>query len=226
MISIEENLRELSKANLLLSEHISYLEKLRETTQPKVVYDIGACVLNWTKQAQNIWPEARYIAFEAMTQPKFLYEEAQIEHYCGMVLGNIDNCYIDFYENPYLPGGNSYYRENNEINPGANVFFSDNHRVKKLMRTLDSMIQEHSIPMPDMMKLDVQGAELDILQGATTALQHCQDIILELQHVEYNLGAPQAAAVMQFLYEQGFELRSSLFSATVYDGDYHFSKIK
>jgi hypothetical protein len=39
--------------------------------------------------------------------------------------------------------------------------------------------------------MDVQGNELNILKGARNVLKCCSYLILELQEVEYNEGAPQ-----------------------------------
>ena len=42
--------------------HKLYLAGLKaKGFEPKVIYDIGACVLHWTKVAQRLWPDARII---------------------------------------------------------------------------------------------------------------------------------------------------------------------
>jgi hypothetical protein len=72
--------------------------------------------------------------------------------------------------------------------------------------------------------MDVQGAELDVLKGAEKALKHCKDLILELQIVEYNKGAPLKDEVINYVEQLGFKLISGLFCDNGPDGDYHFSK--
>ena len=47
--------------------------------------------------------------------------------------------------------------------------------------------------------MDVQGAELDVLKGSKNALKHCKDLILELQVVEYNKGAPLKDEVITYV---------------------------
>ena len=78
--------------------------------------------------------------------------------------------------------------------------------------------------MPDMIKLDTQGSELDILQGAPTVLRNVYDIIIEAQHVEYNKGAPNINAVRSFLEANGFR-QMAHFSLDGVDGDYHFKRM-
>jgi hypothetical protein len=78
---------------------------------------------------------------------------------------------------------------------------------------------------PDLIKIDVQGAEMDVLLGAQECLQSAQDLILELQSDDYNMGSPKFEEVKTYLESIGFELVvKEPFSKTLYDGDYHFSK--
>jgi FkbM family methyltransferase len=213
-----DKLLDLSNRRLLPIPHVSYLQKLKEEgTSPKVVYDIGACVLHWTREAVNIWEDAKYIAFEAMDECKLLYDHFAIEHNMGL-LSSQDGKTIEFYQDIDNPGGNSYYKE-------TTGKFTDEHKIVKTSRTLDSVVKERNFPKPDMIKMDVQGAELDIIKGAKETLKHCKNLILELQKVEYNKGAPLKNDVIDYLQSIGFELVSKEpFSNNGVDGDYHFRK--
>lgn len=90
--------------------------------------------------------------------------------------------------------------------------------------TLDSIVKVKNFPLPDLMKIDVQGSELDILRGAKECLQHCKDIFIEMQHMEYNKGAPHVDEVSKYLNECGYRLVEVISKGPV-DGDYHFKKI-
>jgi hypothetical protein len=54
------------------------------------------------------------------------------------------------------------------------------------------------------MKLDVQGAELDVLTGAGALLENCEALIAELSLLRMNEGAPIAAEIIGELHELGF----------------------
>ena len=41
----------------------NFLKKLGSVFEPKVIYDIGANVLNWTKEAKQIWNSSEIIVF-------------------------------------------------------------------------------------------------------------------------------------------------------------------
>ena len=105
-------------------------------------------------------------------------------------LSNVSNLEVKFYQNDFLFGGNSIFKEKND-----EVFPPENYVVKTTI-TLDEIINNQKIPYPDLIKIDDQGNELNILKGATNVLKCCSYLILELQEVEYNEGAPQKDAVI------------------------------
>ena len=217
-------LRNLGNENLLPFDHIMYLASMKKTNIiPEVIYDIGACVLHWHKEAAKIWNNSKYFIFEAMHESSFLYEEKQLPYHCG-VLTDYDNKIVDFYQNTEHPGGNSYYLENPDVNPEAHDYFNESHCRTKVGMKLDTIVKQKSWPLPNMIKMDIQGAELDVLKGADMCLNHATDLILELQHTEYNKNAPSAKEVIEYLKEKGFQLITK-FTETPYDGDYHFRKV-
>ena len=220
---VEARLRELYNQRLLPYPHVEYLQRLASLgLNPSVVYDVGACVLHWTNEARRIWPNAQYYVFEAMSSCEFLYKENNLEFHTGLI-SDRDGRQLDFYQNEEHPGGNSYYRENSEVNPDAPLYFNESHRRSMISRCLDSIVAERNFPPPELLKIDVQGAEMDILSGALTTLQSVTDVILELQVVEYNKGAPLRDKVIEFMDGLGFDCLG-LFCNNGPDGDYHFRR--
>jgi hypothetical protein len=91
--------------------------------------------------------------------------------------------------------------------------------------TLDSVRKQYNWPYPDLIKLDLQSKEVDTLKGATDVLKHCNDLIVELQHVEYNENGILADEAIREIYKMGFKLVRK-FTETAVDGDYHFTRIE
>jgi FkbM family methyltransferase len=58
----------------------------------------------------------------------------------------------------------------------------------------------------DFIKLDVQGAELDILNGGEKTIKRTQFVSAEISLVEYNQGAPLAENVVDKMKEYGFHI--------------------
>ena len=215
----ESRLRELSEMDLFPPEHVEYLNEIKTNYKPKVIYDIGACVLHWTNAAEKVWPDAEIVAFEAMDECRFLYEEKGIKHVCA-VLGDKKRI-VDFYKNKEHPAGNSYYLQNEEIAPETPEYFNKSHKTQVGLMPLDWVVENHDLPKPDMIKIDVQGAELDVLKGATKTLRTVNHVILELQEVEYNKGAPHRDKVIEWMDDNNFTFVKQ-FTNYGPDGDYHF----
>jgi FkbM family methyltransferase len=221
VVDIKQFLRELRDPYPFPPAHIEYLNKLKEQGEnPKVIYDVGACVLHWTDRVRNIWPGAEVIAFEAADVHEFLYQESGIKYHIG-VLSSESGKEVDFYQNNEAPGGNSYYRENPDIQPAAATLYSDRYVRKLRTITLDAVASLKRFPPPDLIKMDVQGAELDVLKGAQETIKTAKHIILELQIVEYNKGAPLKDIVISYMDSIGYDCLG-LFSNNGPDGDYHF----
>lgn len=221
-----QRLMELSNQRLLPTVHVEYLHKLKSNGfNPRVIYDIGACVLHWTREAVGVWNDAQYFVFEAMPESAEIFEHFKVPYHIGL-LSDQDGKEITFYQNTTHPGGNSYYKENPEVNKNAEAYFNESHARTMTSITLDTIVSNRKLPLPDLIKMDVQGAELDVLKGAQQTLKHCTDLILELQRVEYNKGAPLREAVMEYLKSIGFDLVHGPFSDNGYDGDYHFRRAR
>jgi hypothetical protein len=157
--------------------------------------------------------------FDAMDSVEFLYKEAGLKYHIG-VLSDSERV-VDFYQNDIHPGGNSYYLENVAVNPEVPQYFNESHKRRLRTETLDSIVLGGDFPLPDLIKIDVQGAELDILRGADYCLSRCSHVILELQVVEYNTGAPLRDTVIAYMSTKGFNCMG-LFSNNGPDGDYYF----
>lgn len=201
--------------DLIPSNHVHFLSHLAKkmNIEPTVCYDIGSCVLHWTKHAKIIWPNTKIILFDAFEPASFLYKD--YDHHIGL-LTEKDNTPLCFYQNDLLPAGSSYYKEYDN-----NVFPVDCY-LNKIGMSLDTIVSQKKFPLPDLIKLDVQGAELDIFKGAVNTLQHAKIIIVELQNVQYNLGAPLANQTIDYLRTIGFECIAHKFSDNGPDADYCF----
>jgi len=203
-------------------QHEIYLKK--QYLNPKVIYDIGSCTLHWYDMARRIWPDAKIYVFDAMQNADVYYASQGLDHYAGL-LGDQDGDVVNFWSNAQHPAGNSIYRENPVYSPQVDKIYSDQHKSYKLTRTLDSVIEQYNWPKPDLIKMDVQGSELNILKGAVKCLEHVTDLILEVQSLEYNIDAPMVDQITDYLKLKDFQLIADRFSGDHIQGDAHYKKL-
>lgn len=218
---IEKHMFALHERDVIPSAHKRVLNNIKKHFTPRIIYDIGACVLHWTRMAKSIWSEQECItiAFDAINEVEALYKSKGILYHIG-VLSDEDNKLVKFYENKELPTGNSYYKEIGHAN--ADAVFPEDKYTEKCTMTLDSVVQQKNFQLPDLIKIDVQGCELDILKGGINSINHAKYLIIELQHVQYNRGAPLEDVTIKYLNDNGWEIVEAKFVDNGPDADYLF----
>ena len=69
---------------------------------------------------------------------------------------------------------------------------------------MDDIIKKEKLPLPNFIKIDTQGSELDILKGAKQSISECSLIYLECPIIEYNLMSPNLNEYIKYLNSIGF----------------------
>lgn len=90
-------------------------------------------------------------------------------------------------------------RESNSM--GALSAAVEQYRVPTL--SLDALVREGAIPLPDLVKMDVEGAEGLVLKGAPELLSHRRTTWLIALH-----GDEQAAMCARILRDNGYDIRT------------------
>lgn len=158
-----------------------------------VVFDIGAHKGRWTKEHKKIIQDAAFYLFEA-NQEHFDKLNSRGERVFIGVL-SYNGLPAKFYKK--IGTGDSLYKENT-------VHYSDENYVLVDTRTLAQVVQENKLPQPDFIKLDVQGAELDILEGAGDLIDECKLILAECPISPYNIGSPEIGDYLNYFKKIGF----------------------
>ncbi len=74
------------------------------------------------------------------------------------------------------------------------------------LKRLDQVLAQRSIRPPALLKIDVQGTELDVLQGSIVALRSFDYVYVECSFLQLYDDQPVASEVIDFLREHGFRL--------------------
>ena len=158
----------------------------------KNVLDIGAYEGQWSRLFTSIYPDANVLMIEANTEKEKTLKE--IGNYKIALLGEKDNKEVDYYKCLNgVPTGNGIYPENTEYQ-----FQPEKRKAITLTTLLGS---EKGF---DLIKMDVQGSELNIIKGALPIIKNTKYLLLELQTYPYNKGAPQIEEVVSYLHGLNF----------------------
>jgi FkbM family methyltransferase len=160
---------------------------------PNRVLDIGAHFGEWASIIQNVYPDSEVVSIEGNPDCEVELQKRS-SNYLITLLGD-KNEYKHFYlpENDPTCTGGSYYKEQ--------THFYDNYTTKKLSsRTLDSLNLGHF----NFIKIDVQGAELDIIKGGLKTILECDFLQLEVSMLRYNQNAPLVSQLVSYLYSLDF----------------------
>jgi FkbM family methyltransferase len=166
---------------------------------PNIIYDIGANIGDWTREMQSVFSTSTYYLFEGCSDNNIYHNS----NYHNVLLGK-DEKEVDFYcvkpDRGFFNTGNSIYLELTDVFKGDNFY-----TIKQNTHKLDTYISEHNIPYPDFIKIDVQGAELDILEGGLNCLKNAKMVLLEVSIHRYNAGAPLFSDVIKYMDVHDFE---------------------
>lgn len=160
-----------------------FLHEINKDLPINVVYDIGASNGEWSKAIkQHVLPHAEMFLFEANPTHQVDLVRTGFRHLCGTALSKPGIKKVTFYTGGTTTG-DSYYKENTS-------WYNDAKSFNLPCTTLDEVVVQEGIPWPDFIKMDTQGSELDILEGASLVLQQAKLIYMECPIIPYNIGAP------------------------------------
>jgi len=175
---------------------------------PLVICDVGAR----GSAPEELAPFASYIIYHAFDADK---EE------CDR-LNTLSHLYYKFHAFPYFIGKSTQkiifnlYKERGDSSiykPGMrfkDLFRGDSFAVEREVEVTSSSLNEaylkEAIELPNFLKLDTQGSELEILLGADKILSNTSMVEIEVEFLEIYEGQPLFPDVLKFMNEKGFEL--------------------
>lgn len=176
---------------------VAYRRLYQSGFRPGAIIDIGAYQGEWTREVASIFPKTPALMIEARSEESPHLDRTVAElsdvSYAIAMLGSHQSDAVKFVVSAT---GSSLFEER-----------SDAPRTYRdiPMRRLDDVIADNpKLKAPFFLKLDVQGAELEVLRGGVAALENSEIVQLEVPFLPYNEGAPTAAEVINFMDASGF----------------------
>ena len=156
---------------------------------PSSVLDVGGFKGNWTREIQRAYPTATYTVIEPNPHPELRTLNARVH---SEVLADTVKS-VDWYS--VLGTGDSFYKE-------MTRHYSSVPPTPRTTTTLDALFPSESFSL---IKLDCQGAELDVLRGGPRVLGEAEVLLMECSFAgRYNLNAPAFAEYIQTADSLGF----------------------
>jgi FkbM family methyltransferase len=170
-----------------------------------VVYDVGANAGYFTLLASHlVGPTGRVVAFEPFPAAlRYLRRHIELNGVENATV--IDSAVSD-------ARGTAHFRAHAEITMGR---LADGGELSVDVVRLDDVYANGHAPLPDLIKIDVEGEELKVLRGATAILHHRRPTILLATH-----GSATHRACCRFLVQRGYKLEQLPYDTTVPEFDF------
>jgi len=174
------------------------LSLLKDKIKPEYILDIGCGHGEWFLKCVNFFPESKYLLFDGnkLNENKLnlLKKKYTNINYKICLLSNTVK-QIKFFNMGY---GSSIYEE--KTNFSRKIEYINSSTLENELAFLNINSSSNII------KLDVQGSEIDILEGLGKNISFFEIVILETSVKEYNEGAPLFIDVINFMDKKNYSL--------------------
>jgi FkbM family methyltransferase len=187
-------------------DSLELLELIKQNGDAKVIYDVGANIGTWTLLAKSFFKDAEIHAFEPLAghTQQFLNNTKTLDntHLHAFCLGNINSTSVI---------NISSFSDSSSILDATPLEFEE-FQIKKIkeetvaVKRISTLIEQGSLPSPDLIKLDVQGFELEVLKGAESHLDSVQFLIAEVSFKEYYHKQPLFLDIANYLAQHHFSI--------------------
>jgi FkbM family methyltransferase len=202
-------------------------DKVLHETHPKTIIDIGANKGQFSLAAQHVNPGVKIFAFEPLPDERATLEKV------------IPKNLVSFLSAVGKPRGKAQFHVTSR--PDSSSLFAPTTAQEQAYAVTEQRsievdvgyIQDHvslaALEHPILLKIDVQGGELNVLESLGDEIQHIDHIYCEASFVHLYKDQPLASEICSYLIGRNFQLRSihnvsttAAFGQT--QADFHFER--
>ncbi len=183
------------------------LEKLvKDIKAPETIIDIGSNKGQFILLMEQIFPNKIVYSFEPIIeminkQKKFYKYKKNITFH-NLALGS-SICSKEFLITNRMDSS-SFLKVVSNTNKSKNYNVIEKRDIK--VSTLDEIFLNEKIPHPILIKMDVQGYELEVLKGAKNLLNKTDYLLLEVSENEMYQNQPTEKIIIEYLKDLNFEI--------------------
>lgn len=168
---------------------------------PKSILDVGANRGEWSRNAKSVFRDAQFFLVEPQTelQPfldKFCASFPDSRYFS--VAAGSENGELTLAISPDSIGS-SFLMSDYLKNTGKSW-----EKRKVPIATIDSLITHNDVVVPDLLKIDAEGFELEALKGATKCFGHTEVFILEVAFIKFFPELPLFREVVDFMFRHDY----------------------
>jgi FkbM family methyltransferase len=183
----------------------------REGFQFHTVIDAGANVGQFARAAAETFPDATVISIEALpasaeTLRANLAGHPRVE-VIQTAVGSSDGR-IQFFPNEYSLASSALPLKTDKVPSFGQIRHLG--AIDVPLARLDTLFRDREFRGPTLLKLDLQGFELEALKGAQETLAQCDKVLVETTFDPDYEGAPSFDELLTFLHDHGFAFLSAL----------------
>lgn len=181
----------------------SFLEDLQARGfDPQGIIDIGANAGEWTKMAKRIFPQAHILMIEPQEEMKYYLDEIcrsyrsvdYVQAGAGSETGElVQTIWPDLAGSSFLPVASE-----EKLKSGT--------QRRTPVFTVNQLLEERKNFTPDLVKLDVQGFEIQALKGASKCFGITQVFIMETSLYRFFKNMPITRNCIEYMADNGYEL--------------------
>lgn len=186
------------------------LEKLvKDISPPETIIDIGSNKGQFILLIEKIFPNKTIYSFEPIEeminkQRKFFRYKKNITFY-NVALGSSIKLKEFLITNRM--DSSSFLRIMEGTNKNQNYKVVEKRNIK--IETLDNLLLKEKICHPILVKMDVQGYELEVLKGASDLLKKIDYLLVEVSENEMYQNQPTEKIMIEYLKNLNFKLLNS-----------------
>ena len=168
------------------------------------VYDIGCFIGGWLKERKKTFPKnTNFYLFDAQNLLSCKKFSKNVTFF-NAVLGERDGFEVEFYQWKNGGSGSSYFKEL------GNTLWDEIKPKKVKTESLYSFIKKNNLQLPNYLKIDTQGTELEILRGMGDFIRSKNLYFIELEISLYRINeeAPLINEIIEYMYKNKYVLIS------------------
>jgi FkbM family methyltransferase len=194
---------------------LNELHLLKRLLRPHMVFvDVGANQGEFTLYAAKRLVTGEVLAFEPVEESyRHLTENIELNGFKNVIAYNVGLSDRDGYFEMYMPDNVRSSDQTIEglANEGTASVFQSISRPSMMctarFETLDKLFEESGLERLDIIKIDVEGAELPVLRGARRVIEkYCPIIIMEMNDESFKAAGYQKSDVLDFLDSMHYDL--------------------